>query len=524
MENVYGALKNLVVMPHNVDYIIKPCKEYKTTNTINIGLMGILNHHKGLSIIKEMLKTIKRRKLNIRIKLIGSSKKQLKHKYYSETGTYKKESLPLLTMQNDIDIFFIPSIWPETFSYTTEEAIKMDMPVAVFDLGAPAERVSTYNKGILIYTLDAKAALDQIISYYNEHLRSLENPHSNVRILFIGEYISFSSRYRVEHFREQILMKGIASDYVDIKKVGKVDPEQYTTAVIYRCRHTPKIEKLIKAFQESGKKVLYDIDDYIFSYDDIKGLDFLLGEDYRDFSTYSHRIRKCMSLCDGYITSTNHMKQAIQTVFPNAPVIINRNVASIEMASLSTSAINKIRKSTDRVEMGYFSGSKTHDGDFGVIANTVLTLLEKYDVLYLKIVGCLNLSDVFKAYEDRIIYMDFVDWRELPDLIASVDINLMPIEDTFFHRCKSENKWMEAALVATPTVCSYNKELEPIIQDGVTGFLCRTEAQWANVLTRLIDEPDLRMKIGNTAKAVTYKHYITTCTDMNVIDFILRET
>jgi hypothetical protein len=27
--------------------------------------------------------------------------------------------------ENEIDIIFIPFIWPETFSYTTEEAIKM---------------------------------------------------------------------------------------------------------------------------------------------------------------------------------------------------------------------------------------------------------------------------------------------------------------------------------------------------------------------------------------------------------------
>jgi len=79
---------------------------------------------------------------------------------------------------------------------------------------------------------------------------------------------------------------------------------------------------------------------------------------------------------------------------------------------------------------------------------------------------------------------------------------------------------MEAALVATPTVCSYNKELEPIIQDGVTGFLCRTETQWVSVLTRLIEEPDLRMKIGNTAKDVAYRHFITTRIKMDAIDFV----
>ena len=61
-----------------------------------------------------------------------------------------------------VDIVLIPSIWPETFSYTTEEAIKMDLPVAVFDLGAPAERVRTYNKGLILRDMNPAEILGEI--------------------------------------------------------------------------------------------------------------------------------------------------------------------------------------------------------------------------------------------------------------------------------------------------------------------------------------------------------------------------
>ena len=49
-------------------------------------------------------------------------------------------------MEEDIDLFFIPSIWPETFSYTTSEIMSMHMPVAVFPIGAPVERVKFTKK------------------------------------------------------------------------------------------------------------------------------------------------------------------------------------------------------------------------------------------------------------------------------------------------------------------------------------------------------------------------------------------
>ena len=46
------------------------------------------------------------------------------------------------------------------------------------------------------------------------------------------------------------------------------------------------------------------------------------------------------------------------------------------------------------------------------------------------------------------------NWRQLPQLIASVDINIAPLQDTVFNRAKSENKWVEAALVKVPTIAS----------------------------------------------------------------------
>ena len=38
----------------------------------------------------------------------------------------------------------------------------MNIPVACFDIGAPAERIKKYGKGIVISKIDAKTALDEI--------------------------------------------------------------------------------------------------------------------------------------------------------------------------------------------------------------------------------------------------------------------------------------------------------------------------------------------------------------------------
>jgi glycosyltransferase involved in cell wall biosynthesis len=56
-------------------------------------------------------------------------------------------------------------VWPETFSYVTEEAMDMGLPIACFDLGAPAERVRGYAKGVVIERIDARAALDAMLGW-----------------------------------------------------------------------------------------------------------------------------------------------------------------------------------------------------------------------------------------------------------------------------------------------------------------------------------------------------------------------
>ncbi|MCL2223679.1 MAG: methyltransferase domain-containing protein [Defluviitaleaceae bacterium] len=169
-ETVYGENYSTKVIPHKVDYVQKLNKPRKSTNTINIGVLGAIGPHKGANIITKMLALIPQGYQDVRIIIIGYSGGNVPpSKYLLETGKYKHREISELTIKHDIDIFFISSVWPETFSYTTEEVIKMGMPVCCFNLGAPAERVAVYEKGLVIDKIDAKTALEQIKNYCSEN-------------------------------------------------------------------------------------------------------------------------------------------------------------------------------------------------------------------------------------------------------------------------------------------------------------------------------------------------------------------
>ena len=520
MQKVFGELDNLIIIPHQVEYMPVINKKYKTTSSLNVGLLGNLTKHKGRTIVKQMVQIIEKKGLNIRIVLIGSSSKKINSKAFKETGRYTRDSIPRLVLENDIDVFLIPSIWPETFSYTTAEIMQMNMPIMCFDIGAPAERVAKYEQGIVIPKISPEAVIKELQEnpIINEALQKKER---NKKILFVVEEITFSSRYRVDHLREQLLHQGIQSECCLIKEAYNVDIKKYESVVVYRSSEVELVEKLVRKAHRFGKKVFYDIDDYIFEYNEICDLKFLEGDDYKDFDVYSKNIKQTMGLCDGFIVSTENLKSAIAKSFPNKSVYINRNVASMEMLTISKGCFKC--KGSDVVKLGYFSGSKTHNEDFESIKDEILYIMEKNQNVQLFIGGQIELPPEFNSVKERIEKFDFVSWKKLPKLIAQADINLMPLEDSFFHACKSENKWMEAALVGVPTVASWNNELAGAIENDVTGYLCGSVGEWRMVLQRLIDDEDLRFKIAKAAHEKVLKCYTTFKIEPDIVDILTGE-
>lgn len=165
LRKCYNSLSNITIKPHFVDYIGPIKKEYKSTESLNIGLLGTLNYNKGLDLIKKILGRIEKLKLNVNIILIGSSVEKIQHKNFKQTGEYTTDMIGKLVIENDIDLFFIASIWPETFSYTTQEIINMDFPIASLNIGAQAEKIKLYNKGLILKSLDEKGILNEIIDF-----------------------------------------------------------------------------------------------------------------------------------------------------------------------------------------------------------------------------------------------------------------------------------------------------------------------------------------------------------------------
>ena len=160
LKTYKNVAQKLSVTPHQVNYL-----SGKTNATpINIGILGNISFSKGGEIIHDILKIIDKNGLNINILLFGSIYKMPESKRFVHIGKYKREDLQNLVGLYKIDVFFISSIWAETFSYTTEELITLNQKVACFDLGAPVERIRKYKNGTIIPKIDPEIALQSLIA------------------------------------------------------------------------------------------------------------------------------------------------------------------------------------------------------------------------------------------------------------------------------------------------------------------------------------------------------------------------
>lgn len=274
------------------------------------------------------------------------------------------------------------------------------------------------------------------------------------------------------------------------------------------------------AGEKTGLNVYYDIDDLIFDYERISYLHFLTGSEYKDFKKTTEQIHSCMELCDGYFTSTDTLAGEIRREFPGKPVVINRNCASMEMQILSHDAVEQVEKDPEHISIGYFSGSKTHDQDFEVAEEAILEVMKEHPEVRLKLVGVLS-DRKMEKFGNKVEKLPFMDWKQLPSVMAGIDINLMPLEDSIFHCSKSENKWMEAALVKVPSVMSRNREMKGVIENGVDGWLCSDKEEWKKALTTLIEEKTARVQMGEKAHKKVMCQYVTQNTGKDAREELL---
>ncbi|MBX9597865.1 MAG: glycosyltransferase [Burkholderiales bacterium] len=169
--------KKILILSHDLTYISRVQKHnhVKLDPFYQIFVLGNIDEHKGRQIIHGLLQLIKREKLNICINVLGNYADTIFQNtpYLNLHGTYHHCDLPDILNSKDIHCFLMPSIWPETFSYTTHEMMATGLPIIAFDIGAQGKFVSDYSEGTVVDNISADALFCSVRKKYNNYLRVL---------------------------------------------------------------------------------------------------------------------------------------------------------------------------------------------------------------------------------------------------------------------------------------------------------------------------------------------------------------
>jgi glycosyltransferase involved in cell wall biosynthesis len=98
---------------------------------------------------------------------------------------------------------------------------------------------------------------------------------------------------------------------------------------------------------------------------------------------------------------------------------------------------------------------------------------------------------------------------ELPELVESVDVGVMPLVDADWERGKCAMKALLHMAAGQPVIATPVGEAVHVVADRITGFLAADPTEWESALTRLVDDAALRERMGRAGRAVVEARYST---------------
>jgi glycosyltransferase involved in cell wall biosynthesis len=146
------------VSPH--DEIIPPAPaawppRLSPGEPMHVVVIGAISRIKGFDVLLACARDAQQRHLPLRFTVMGYSQNDrlLENAGVSVTGRYvESEALSLLQGLKPHAVW-LPSLWPETYSYTLSLALQAGYPVFAFDIGAIASRLRSIGHGDAILPL-----------------------------------------------------------------------------------------------------------------------------------------------------------------------------------------------------------------------------------------------------------------------------------------------------------------------------------------------------------------------------------
>jgi GT2 family glycosyltransferase len=130
-----------------------------------VAIVGAILSHKGAAIVQACARDAAARELPLKFLVAGDFESTVPDSHLAVTGRFSPPQLPEILREAGASIGFLPSVWPETYSYVLSEYYRFGLHPVVFNIGAQSERVRAAQYGtILPLNTGASAINDALLA------------------------------------------------------------------------------------------------------------------------------------------------------------------------------------------------------------------------------------------------------------------------------------------------------------------------------------------------------------------------
>ncbi len=336
-----------------------------------------------------------------------------------------------------------------------------------------------------------------------------------------------AQRYGSLKYKEIWAEKVIADIMLDPAKFKeKMDTDIYLVQRLNTLPFLRRIKEFIRENKKNGR-IVVDFDDNVFKVSP-------LSNHYMDYGTENFQIQfpdgtthdAWKDGVNGFDIKKNRDRlEDVKRVISGADMITvttpilaevfreyNENVRVLpNCIDLNDWKRLPLVKSEKEVKL-YWGGGMSHWEDLLLLRGPLKQIFSKYPNAKIVMLGWMpdGFADTFPG---RVEFQEWSNFYAYSYKVASlgIDIALIPLVDNDFNRCKSPIKWIEMSSLQIPSVVSYcspYKEVESLSEKDLAVFIDGNSPDaWVEGISMLIDNPDLRQKIGEESRMVVERHF-----------------
>ena len=265
---------------------------------------------------------------------------------------------------------------------------------------------------------------------------------------------------------------------------------------------------LLVIFRE---KYIVDYDDAIFhNYD--RNTNFFIK------TFLGKKIDTVMKYGDIVIAGNSYLaKRAFEAGAINIKIIPTVvDLARYPLPDFKLQSQNSQDKEEQQLIVGWIGTKSTFEKHLLLIKDWLIKAQELFNIK-VQIIGITN-SNCFIG--DKV---ELVPWSEESEVehIRNFDIGIMPLQNTSWEEGKCAYKIIQYLACGKPVIASNVGMNSQLCINGETGFLADTEEEFLNALNTLLNDKELRIKMGKRGRTLVEQNYNLEITSGEMVKILL---